>query len=168
MPLPSTLTPIATIALTSSTSSITFSNLPQTYTDLVLVVNCGASVGAGDNLYARMNGDTGTNYSMTEVNGYGSAARSARTSNTTVTHLSYYVGFGSGVTNVFVSNFMNYANTNTNKTILTRCGHASTGTEALVSLWRSTSAITSIQIYPSSSGTLSSDSTFTLYGVKAA
>ena len=34
-----TYTPLQSIVLTSSASSVTFSNIPQTYQDLVLVVN---------------------------------------------------------------------------------------------------------------------------------
>jgi len=35
----STYTPIASVTLSSAQASVTFSSIPQTYTDLVLVVN---------------------------------------------------------------------------------------------------------------------------------
>jgi hypothetical protein len=60
---------------------------------------------------------------------------------------------------------MNYSNSTTYKTILGRSNAATSGTSAAVGLWRSTSAINSIEI-----GTVSftAGSTFSLYGIAAA
>jgi hypothetical protein len=49
---------------------------------------------------------------------------------------------------------------------LTRANAAQYGTDAIVNLWRSTAAITRIDI--TSTGTFSIGSTFTLYGIQAA
>jgi hypothetical protein len=62
-------------------------------------------------------------------------------------------------------NFFNYSNTTTYKTVLTRAGRNNQATEAFVGLWRNTAAITSISL---TSQTYTTDSTFTLYGIKAA
>ena len=61
MPLPSTMTPIATNTLTAVASSVTFSSIPSTYTDLVLVLQ--GSFDSADDVRFRFNGDTGSNYS---------------------------------------------------------------------------------------------------------
>jgi len=63
---------------------------------------------------------------------------------------------------------MNYANTTTYKTSLTRGNIATVATLATVGMWRSTSAITSIKIERDGSNLLAAGSTFTLYGIAAA
>jgi anti-sigma-K factor RskA len=63
--------------------------------------------------------------------------------------------------------FMNYSNTTTFKTAINRADNANRGMDAIVNLWRSTSAITSIKLY-FSSGNIASGAIATLYGIKAA
>jgi len=161
----STYTPIATTTLGSAASSYTFSSIPSTYTDLVLITNHGVSV-ATANFYIRVNGDSGTNYSYTRIKGNGSSASSDRGANT---NQIVFDGDGAstGVTNVNVINFQNYANTSTNKAIMGRSGDATYSTAALACLWRSTSAINSITIGISGYNFVT-NSQFTLYGIKAA
>ena len=60
---------------------------------------------------------------------------------------------------------MNYANTTTYKTVLTRASSNGDIVMANVSTWRSTSAITSL-VY--AGATFNSGTVFTLYGIKAA
>jgi anti-sigma-K factor RskA len=62
---------------------------------------------------------------------------------------------------------MNYANTTIYKTSIARSNNASTGVDSMVSVWRSTNAVTSVKVYPAS-GNMASGSTFTLYGIAAA
>ena len=155
---------IATTTLGSAASSYTFSSIPSTYTDLILV--CGIfNSSSGANAYVRLNGDSGSNYSRTQLTGNGTTAASGRASNTT----SAYIDAVS--TNypqeIITVHFMNYSNTTTYKTFLARADNASTGTQANVSLWRSTSAINSIAIY-TDTGNFSTGSTFTLYGIASA
>ena len=110
---------------------------------------------------------------MTQLFGHASGAQSARVSNQNHIGLEYTVG-NNGTANVFtpvICNFNNYSNTTTYKTILSRTNHASepssrVGTQ--VALWRSTSAITSIEIAEVIGTTWAVGSTFTLYGIKAA
>ena len=72
----STYTPIASVTLSAATSSVTFSGIPQTYTDLVVVINAGNSGGTGYGIALQCNNDTGSNYSFTQLYGTGSAATS--------------------------------------------------------------------------------------------
>jgi len=168
MPLPSTLTPIATQTLTAAAASITFSSIPQTYTDLVLVVDYSLNV-ANSSLFVRLNGDTGSNYSHTRISGTGSAASSGRESNSTQGRISADTTAQSASTRQIITlNFMNYSNTTTNKTFLSRY-NSTGGTEAYVDLYRSTSAVTSIQVKGfDATAIIESGATFTLYGIKAA
>jgi hypothetical protein len=159
--MPSTYEPIATQTLGSAASSVTFSSIPSTYTDLVLV----AAYECTNNdqfLNIQFNSDTGSNYSNTNLFGDGSSATSNRTSSATAVRAAFY---GSGQSNAIV-NIMNYSNTTTNKTVVSR-DNTSTFVVARVNLWRNTSAISSMVIAPSGFN-IASGSTFTLYGIKAA
>jgi hypothetical protein len=162
----SSYTPIATHTIATAASSYVFSSIPATYTDLVLVVN--AATGSNDiDMYIQVNSDTATNYSWTRLLGTGGAQISSRASNTS---LGFRVGNMSGTdvgqNNVIVQ-FQNYSNTTSNKTVLSRGNNAANLVETFVGLWRSTSAISSMNI-KTQSGNFSVGSTFTLYGIKAA
>jgi hypothetical protein len=164
-----TYEPIATQTLLSNTALVTLSSIPSTYTDLVVVVNAGG-VSAND-MYFRLNGDTGSNYSSTNISGNGSTAVSTRTSNLTLALADYY---GTPATtlggSLSIFNFMNYSNTTTYKTNIVRSNNASSGLEATVNLWRSTSAINSMEfrIVTNASINFLAGSIFTIYGIKAA
>jgi hypothetical protein len=158
----STYVPIANQVLTSATASVTFSSIPSTYTDLVLIANGGVSTLGS--ITIQLNSDTGTNYSYTRVYGNGSAATSDRFTSQNYLDLGYFPNsFG----NSSITHFMNYSNTSTYKTTITRWATTSY-TTAEVGLWRNTAAINSIVLYNSSSYNLNAGSTFTLYGIQAA
>ena len=156
----STYIPIVTQTLTSTASSVTFSYLPQNYTDLILVIQTAISSGANDT-WLQFNSDGGTNYSRTKVAGNGTNATSFRASNSDA-----YYGVGNIGTGwmTSVNHVLNYSNTTTYKTLLTRHGSLDNETAASIGLWRNTSAINSIKIAPGTS-TFISGSTFSLYGI---
>ena len=159
--MPSTYTPIATQTTSGSVSSVSFTSIPSTYTDLICVIN--GSFSSAQGTYVRYNNDSGSNYSSTYIFGNGSTASSNRASNDVWTALGY---LGTDQSNSIFS-VLNYANTTTYKTGIGRGNTAGTLTFATVGLWRSTAAINRIDISPTS-GTITSGSTFTLYGIKAA
>jgi hypothetical protein len=159
----STYTPIATQTLGSAASSVIFSSIPQGYTDLVLVMSTTISSGSA-NLRFRLNSDTGNNYSVTWLYQQSNTTYSNRSSNISAGYCDYNNANVSEISNQLL-NFINYSNSFTFKTVLGRANRASVGADALVNLWRNTSAITSIQIFPESSLNFSSGSTFTLYGI---
>lgn len=141
-----TYEPIATTTLSSTASSITFSSIPNTYTDLRCVVVGRNS--AEDNLYARFNNDAGTNYSGTGILGNGSTASSFRETNAT----GFQIGRlpdASGVFGLTTFDVFNYAGS-TFKTVLSTSGTDENGTGfvyRLVNLYRSTSVINRIDLY---------------------
>ena len=161
----STYTPIATTTSTGSVNSITFSSIPSTYTDLVLVFS--GAFAANATLFMQLNSDTGTNYSDTVVYGNGSSALSARDTNYNQMSCCW---LSSGKTNQFVTtiNLMNYANTTTYKSALIRTSESSAEVATLVGLWRSTSAVNTIKIFSNNGSNMVSGSIATLYGIKAA
>jgi hypothetical protein len=160
----STYDKVLTYTIPSPQASYTFTSIPTTYTDLVMIVSIPSSV-TGANSFIRVgNGsiDTGSNYSDTQIYGTGSAAGSTRNSN-----YGYAYGGVVGANCVSIINFMNYSNTTTYKTILARGNAAGTYVDAVVSLWRSTSAINTIQFQDGGAANLPTGTTLTLYGIKA-
>lgn len=163
----STYTPIATNTLGTATGSVTFTSISGSYTDLLIIINTKAS--NLTNSYCRVNGDSGTNYSSTFLSGDGSTASSARASNNNAINVEYQAYIDtSNFDYIAKVNFMNYSNTTTYKTLLQRADNATQGTDAIASMWRSTSAITSIEFFLTSGRTFAVGSTFTLYGIQAA
>ena len=162
----STYTPIASITLSNAQSSVTFSEIPQTYTNLILVCNVQLS-SSGQSMLYQFNGDTATNYSLTILKGNGTSATSTRRSNINYqlaagwdAGLPTSSSFATGIVNI-----QNYSNATTNKTSIARGSNAAGGdVTATVNLWRNTAAITSITVY-TGVGNLASGSTFNLYGV---
>jgi hypothetical protein len=166
MPLPSTYIPIATSTLATAAASVTFSSIPATYTDLVIVMQAGAT--ALSDAKINFNSDTATNYSNTFL--WGSVSPdygSARNSSQTFMYACYYANFTTPIQNTHIINIMNYANTTTNKSVLIRGSRAGTSTDAIIGLWRNTAAINTIAL-GSVGSTFITGSTFTLYGIKAA
>lgn len=164
--MPATYDCIATTTMNGSSSSATFTNISQAYTDLRLV--CSFTATSGCNFSTRVgNGsiDSGTNYSWTRLLGNGSAASSAASSNET-----YFTGnFTVGATNSnAIIEFNNYSNTTTNKTALNRFNDAEGATALTVGLWRNTVAINQVQVYSTNSVNFANGTVFTLYGIKAA
>lgn len=165
----STYSPIETNTLSSSASSVTFSSIPQGYTDLVLVMSVqGASAATTRDPGIRFNSDTASNYSYTGLTGNGSSAVSFRSSN----QLAGAAGFSFPTTGfeTIIMSIQNYSNSTTYKTALFRNSSAAAIVGACVNLWRSTSAITSLTVLGSDLGSINinAGSTFSLYGISAA
>jgi hypothetical protein len=157
----STYTPIASQTLGSTASSVTFSSIPQGYTDLVLVV-AGNNSSSTYSPYIQFNGDTSTNYSITNLYGNGSTAASTRASSTAT---AYFGSLGATQGNAIVQ-IQNYSNATTYKTALIRINDAGFRVYASVMLWRSTAAVTSVSIFNESPGTFASGTTFSIYGIQ--
>ena len=167
----STYTPIATTTASGSVSSITFTGISGSYTDILLVCNAYYTTSSRTSFSIQVgNGliDTGTNYSWTGLYGNGTTAASGRATSQTYT----YGGVISGVPCTFLVHLLNYSNTTTYKTFLTRGNSlgssASEDVWAGANLWRSTSAINQVKVYVGNGSNFTSDSVFTLYGITAA
>lgn len=155
--MPNTYVALKTETVAVATNTVTFSSIPSGYTDLVLV---GAGTLASNSTIAiRLNGDTASNYSRTEIYGDGSAAASYRESNQSTQNFALWDTTGSN----FITHIQNYSNTTTNKTLLTRYNRPSSLVGANVVLYRSTSAITSVTLIGGAN--FSVGSTFSLYGI---
>ena len=157
-----TYTTLAETTLGSAQSSVTFSSISGSYTDLVLVV-AGVTSSGTEAVAVQCNSDTGSNYSRTVLLGNGTTASSTRASNQTSAGLGVLDSATQGNT---IYHFLNYSNTTTYKTFIARGNVSSEQARAAVGLWRSTSAITSITVLVGTS--FASGTTFSLYGITAA
>lgn len=160
MPTP-TYDLIASNVLTSSASSVTFSSIPATYRDLVLVMQPSAS-SSNSGMAGRVNNDSGSNYNIVRMYGTGSSSAS----NSYTAQSSFDFGNSSAADgDLHIIQFMDYSATDKHKTILCRFNNAAGGFPsvwAYAQRWANTAAINTIVI---SSGTIGSGSTFYLYGI---
>lgn len=172
--MPRTYEPIASQTLGSDASFIEFTSIAATWTDLVLVLTGRTSrtATADEAVMVRFNSDSGSNYSLTNLIASGASVVSQRASNQTGAEWGRMNTSSSSNTTPSVSilTVQSYANTNVNKTALgvTAASQEAFGVARYVSLWRSTSAITAIRVYPALGPDFKSGATASLYGIKAA
>lgn len=156
-----TYEPISTTTLSTSPTSITFSSIPSTYTDLkIVVVNTGTTLGTLEVTY---NNDTGSNYSRTILRGDGSTASSSASTNQT----KWQSGDTGGTAPSMVSiDVFSYAGS-TYKTGLAQASNDQNGSgrvTSCVGLWRSTSAVNRVDLAMGGNA-FASGTTVTIYGI---
>lgn len=165
MPAGPTYEPLMTHTIVTPATSYNLTSIPATYTDLILIVKSQVATVNNSN-FIRFNGDTASNYSSTILSGTGSSPYTFRYSNDSRIFIDFYaspanVDFGMDVVHI-----NGYSDTTINKTTISR-GASPYGTDLIVGLWRSTAAISSIQVIQPSFN-FNAGTTFTLYGVTAA
>jgi hypothetical protein len=161
---------IATVTVGSTPATeIVFSSIPQTYTHLqirALVRNNRAA--QTSNTYFRFNGDTGNNYAFHAMLGNGSTTSSYGGSSANVQLSTDPSGnFTASCFAGQIYDFLDYRNTNKNKTtriLLGFDGNGSGEAHLASDLWNNTSAISSIRFFPNS-GEYVQYTTFALYGI---
>ena len=165
-----TYTPIASITLGASVSSVAFSSIPQTYTDLIMIVNAIDNTYDYGGINLAFNSDTGNNYSFTEMYGNGTSVLNERRANVAYIPVAYYISPDTVAGNAtYTVNIMNYSNTTTNKTTIGRENSSNatySGAGLIAGLWRSTAAISTVTL--TMSGNFASGSTLNLYGILGA
>jgi len=161
-----TMVAIQSVTLGSTQASITLgvgNTIPQTYTDLFLVIN-GTGTGSTGNAGLQVNGDTSTSYtSGTRILGNGSAASSARQT----TGQYGYIPIGDIDTTNFVIevNLLNYTNSTTYKTILSR-SNSSNYVSSYVGLYSNPTKTGITQLTVVANGqSFAAGTTATLYGI---
>jgi hypothetical protein len=163
---------IATTTLTTTTASIEFTSIPQTYTHLQIrgITRTDRSAAAQDAFKMRFNSDTTeTNYYNHYISGDGSSASSFANNNSLI-GITSSTNATSQIQGIIVIDILDYANTNKYKTSRTLTGTDQNGSGQLwlaSHLWKSTNAITSISFVPNLGTNFVQYSSFALYGVKA-
>jgi hypothetical protein len=171
---PGAMIPIATVTADGTASSVTFTSIPQTYTHLqIRGIARNTAAGSGDyDLLMRYNSDSGSNYARHRVYGSGSAAAADAATSTTYAHGGLVLGGGaaSNLFGGFVTDILDYTNTNKYKTSRFLAAYDANGSGYIFfgsSVWMSTSAVTSITL-STGSNNLANYSSFALYGIKTA
>jgi hypothetical protein len=162
-----TYRPLATITLGSAASSVTFSSIPATYRDLVLVyAGRTTSTADGDALLGRYNGDTGSNYRQVRMGAFANTPFSNFFAGTTqeLARLDTSISGNTRPSQGSV-NFMDYSATDKHKTALSRSGYARDLIDGTGTRWASTAAITTILLTPATGANFEAGFTFNLYGI---
>jgi hypothetical protein len=154
-------------------SSILFSGIPQTYTDLVIKASLRSSISAtNDYGYLQFNGDTGSNYSYKQLAGNSNATSASSGTSTGALLLRFTASTAAanvfGDNEIIIPKYLSSANKVA--TSLTASSNSVSGASSAIlsywtTLWSNTSAITSITLAPAS-GNFVQYSTVYLYGIK--
>jgi hypothetical protein len=164
---------IATVALTSTQTSIVFSGIPSNYTHLQL-----RGIGRGNFTYSLpldgtvyLNGDT-TNANYYNHAMYGTGSGSGGTNAGATPELQNFFAGANQTTNVFgsiVMDILDYSNTGKNTTIR-YCGGVDNNGSGQITfgsvLWNNTAAVTSVSMYVD--GSWIAGTHLALYGIKSA
>ena len=165
---------IASNTLTSSAASVTFSSIPNTFTDLIVKFSVRAT-DASDWMIVKLNNITTNTYSETWLRGTGSAASSARQGST-----NYYGGNGndllinlSGSTSntftngeMYIPSYTVSSNKPVSFFMATENNATAADMTALAGLWRNTAAINQIE-FDTAGTSFTAGSSFFLYGLKS-
>jgi len=164
---------IADSTVASPVTEVTFSSIPSGYTDLKLVISSRRLTDSANNdaIGLRFNGLSTSIYSMRNIKGDGSSASSSNAGS-----VSAIYGYGSnnpaGATASTFSNvdiyIPNYRSSNSKSVSIdgvTENNATAANATLTAGLSTDTAAITSITVIALSSGTIATNSTFTLYGV---
>jgi len=155
MPTP-TYTPLATVTLGGSASSVTFSSIPATYRDLILVADV---IGTGTSSASLvLNTDATTaNYNRQVFGGDGSFNQQGAINNNTV------LGLNTTGRTFVIFQIQDSSATDKHKTTLIRYTDPDAETYMTAIRWANTAAVTSVRL--STAGSFATGSRFDLYGI---
>jgi len=166
---------IASQVLGSTASSVTFSSIPQTYTDLKLICSVRTDIAAVTDgpFWVTFNGDNGSNYSITSIAAQGTSLSPYQFANQTKSRTTVEgLDSGTNTANTFSSLEMyipNYTQTNSRPfmafNVTEQNASGSNWIDFDANLYRGTSAISSINISANTQNYVQY-STFYLYGIK--
>lgn len=168
---------ITTTSLTTAQTSISFTGIPATYTDLRVTLTARSSLASPSVQSAfkiQFNSDTSGNYKHRGYLGNGNStgwSTDTATGETAITN--QYLPASVAGANIFGNTIMyipNYAGS-TQKTVnIINAQENNTQTaytQTIIGLWTGTAAITSIQLTESNAANLTAYSTASLYGIKS-
>jgi hypothetical protein len=168
--MPLQLYKIASSELTATASSVTFSNIPQGYTDLKIVISCRNVTNTETTGNVYFNSDTtNSNYTARRILGDGSSASSLTTSRPDFFYMDTTGETANTFANceIYIPNYRSGVAKSVSSDSVTENNATAALTVMIAGLWTGTSAITSIQVLPytAGAGNFIANSTFTLYGI---
>ena len=149
-------------------SSITFSSIPATYTDLIVKISARTNWSDGvnaDGINIRPNGST-TNRTAKRLYGSGSAAGSDSNINPIAASNASSTASTFGNAEIYISNYASSNNKSMSVDGVSETNATTTYAGLAAFLWSNTSAITSLDLYPENGTLLNQHTTFYLYGIK--
>ena len=148
---------------------ISFTSIPNTYKDLLVVINAVASsTYTGSRIWPRINGDTGSNYSYTTLKGDGTSPSSFRGAN----NGSFWAlddFFGNQNPGSMIMHFFNYADTARFKHGLIRTAGDANGSGVVhlhAITWRQTAAISDIGLLVAGGSSQAAHYKASIYGIR--
>lgn len=177
---------LGSVYVSTATSTITFSSIPQTYQHLqIRHIARNTNASTSGNMYMRFNGDTGNNYVSHRLEGYNTGVGSGGgTTQAAFTVAGLMTGASSisGAYGMGVLDILDYTNTSKHKTIKTISGYDNNGNGSAGNdqgyinvnsgVWFkagsgvTSDAVTSITITINGGGNFDVYTQFSLYGVK--
>lgn len=166
------ITALTSVTLQAPTSTITFSDIPNTYRDLILVISSSLETFTSGNgrgaSVLRFNSDANSNYFHVQMSG---DQNGPLTTTGTETYVNLLINSYEDDVNptLYRVSIFDYAQNNKHKTVISRADLATGNQFPRVALngyrWASTAPITSVSIFSLVSGGLyNAGSTFSLYG----
>lgn len=167
---------IQTVTLTGNQSSIDFTSIPQTYTDLLLVLSLRGSGFNATDINMRFNSDTGNNY------GYRLFWKDGNTTSVTASNVatanSMFTGLATGSNTtatawgsqaIYIPNYRLSRSKVVSIESVTEANTSDTWNIVNGGIWTGTAAISSISVFPPTGGqNYIASSTATLYGITSA
>ena len=172
---PSAYDLLETEILTGTQSSVTFSSLNSTYgadyqhLQIRATMDATGNFGTVYDVFATLNGDTGSNYDSHHMRGTGSTVYSAYSSSAT-----NFIALTNSTTSAGASfsaaviDILDPFETTKYTTLRSFTGSASYQVGLQSVLWRNTAALTTFTLTPHGSTSFVAGSRFSLYGLKAA
>jgi len=165
---------LATVTLSAATATVTFAGIPTGYKHLQLrLIGRSAFAGDSENVRMQLNGQTATSFYTNHIlYGNGTSALTDNDVNSVAGFNIHRLPAATSTASVFgglVIDFLDYADTNKNKTIRSLGGWDANGSGRInltSGLFTSTAAISSITLTLSTASNYAINSSFALYGVK--
>jgi hypothetical protein len=163
-----TMTLIATQTAGTAAASIEFSSIPQTFTDLVVLVS-GRATTENPSFYWQYNNSGGTAYSLRRLNGTGGSALSDSQSGLAFHRIDTQAS-GSGQTantfdniEIYIPNYTSSVGKSSSANAVNENNNSTARQSTAAAFWNNTAAITSILI--DTDGDYVAGTTTSLYGI---
>jgi hypothetical protein len=164
--MPLQLYKIASSDLSAATSSVTFSNIPQGYTDLKIVMSTRIS-GSSNPDFSEMsvNGSL-ANFTSRRIQGNGASASSSSFTNSySIVETDNFTANTFGSVEIYCPNYTSSNAKSFSADAVTENNATTSYIEMWAWLWNQTAAITSLGFARTGGQTFLANSTFTLYGI---